>query len=263
MDSSQNPGPDKQSKRVVALLIALCLSLMVAMGVGVWWHRRIVQQISHPRVPVGALIKGQWSTVYYLSEDGNRWPVTTNHVFYSWFPDLFWVEGMNDTEPLPMWGSMHQIPLGGNMTIRPGTYIIHDPYDDKLYWVAGDRSLRQILTRADLIVLGGKDWMGATNQPDSVPLIVDMPGVFMQNYGIDTPMLSNQLWCDGMLFRREPTGPVYLIDKGATREVTEEMMRANLFQDRFVRYRPDLPPLPQGPPLIDDSYLRSQLPGKR
>ncbi|MBI3627014.1 hypothetical protein HY224_03140, partial [Candidatus Uhrbacteria bacterium] len=85
---------------------------------------------------------------------------------------------------------------------------------------------------------------------------------FVTNYRIG-PSLDPSWVTEGTLFRTTQGGPIYIYEKGRARRVTAEGMRANRFQERFVRLRTDLNVpgvFPQGADLNDGSYLRDNPP---
>lgn len=89
-------------------------------------------------IPAGSLIKGEREAVYYFGSDGQRYTFLSSTALTSWF-------GWNDENGIPTEttryadGSIHhvcadvteisdhdlsEIPLGGFVLIRPGTYIV-------------------------------------------------------------------------------------------------------------------------------------------
>lgn len=119
------------------------------------------------RCTAGSLIKTSVSTaVYYCGRDGRRYVFTSEAVFKSWFADFSSVVTISlDT--------MAAIPLGGNVTIRPGTKLVKIQTDPKVYALARGGTLRWVTTEALARAIYGLAW----NRE-----IVDIPDAFFTDY---------------------------------------------------------------------------------
>jgi hypothetical protein len=135
--------------------------------------------------PSGTLIKGSYHFVYFLSEDGKRYIFTTSIVFASWYnePSLATL-AENGPVVCPQVVQipdelLASIPLGGNVTLRPGT---------TLTGLAHDPSVRYFVTRgAVLREMRVPSRIGAT-----CPVRVDdlhlIPDAFFPNYTLGPPV---------------------------------------------------------------------------
>lgn len=97
----------------------------------------------------GDLIKGSSHPVYYYGSDGKRYIFTTSVVLDSWYapidytylPQHDYHAVCNNVKELTD-AQLVAIPLGGNVTMRPGTYITGITTDPKRYVVDTHHTLR-------------------------------------------------------------------------------------------------------------------------
>lgn len=122
---------------------------------------------SIPSAKPGQLIKGSLDTVYYYGTDEKRYVFPTERTYKSWYgEDWSGVVTIPDTD-------LMSIPLGGNVTYRPGVKLLKITTDPKVYAVAAGGTLRWIATEQIAIDLYGADW--AKN-------VDDLPDPFYINY---------------------------------------------------------------------------------
>ncbi len=101
--------------------------------------------------PVGDLLKGSRSTIYYCGQDGYRHTFTQEKVYSSWYGENFTsVRQIQDAQ-------LSLIPLGRNMTYRPGLRLLKIQSDPKVYAVSG-RTLRWVEDEAVAEKLYGAEW---------------------------------------------------------------------------------------------------------
>lgn len=170
-------------------------------------------------IPPGSLIKGSESMVYYYNENGTRHAFPDETTFLSWFPDYSMVQTITDSE-------LADIPIGVNVTIREGTYLIKITSDPKVYAIEPGGIIRWIETEDLGAELYGVDWRNR---------VYDVPDHFFTNYYggsvIDTPLHPV-----GTLITYEGDPNVYLIS--AEREkrwiVDENAFEANYYRWEFV-----------------------------
>lgn len=122
--------------------------------------------------PPGSVVKGSLQHLYWYSAvDGKRYVFPTDGTFRTWFP----VGG-----PQPM---IHQIsdaelatiPIGGNITYRPGIRLIKIKEDPKIYAVSQGGTLRWLTSAAVAGAIFGPDWY---------MLVDEIPDAFFVNYVI-------------------------------------------------------------------------------
>lgn len=119
-----------------------------------------LQNLSRIGVSVHALVKlpddgnaltQEDSAVYYIGTDGRRHAFPNARVFSSWYANF------NDVRVLSQ-ANLATIPLGANVTYKPGTRMVKFTTDPKVYAVSGNRLLRWVKTEAAAIALYGSTW---------------------------------------------------------------------------------------------------------
>jgi len=120
----------------------------------------------------GTLIKGSFSTVYFCGADGKRYVFVNDRDFMSWYENFSGVQIISDA-------NLAQIPLGGNVTYRPGKKMIKIQSDPRVYAVSRGGVLRWVSTESIARQLFGADW---NKQID------DVSDAFFINYRIGDPI---------------------------------------------------------------------------
>ncbi len=92
------------------------------------------------------------TTVYYIGADGRRHSFPNPKVYFSWFPDFSRVRVVAARE-------LADIPLGANLTYRPGTRLVKFATDPRVYAVDSDRRLRWVKVESVAQALYGNFWM--------------------------------------------------------------------------------------------------------
>jgi hypothetical protein len=114
----------------------------------------------------GSLIRASQPSVYYYGADGKRYVFPNEKTFNTWYAGFSTVKTVSDAE-------LAAIPLGGNVTYRPGVRMIKIQSDPKVYAVDVGGTLRPIKDEATALALYGADW----NKK-----IDDVPDAFFVNY---------------------------------------------------------------------------------
>jgi hypothetical protein len=102
-------------------------------------------------------VKAQsYSTVYYLDNDGVRWSVPSDDVFYTWEDSMSVVEELPQQEIFAM-------PWSSTLTVRPGTIMIKIASDTMVFWVEsasvdGPAVIRWVETEAVAEEIFDPDW---------------------------------------------------------------------------------------------------------
>lgn len=120
----------------------------------------------------GSLIKASGGAVYYLGSDGKRYVFPNEKTFKTWYADFKSVVTVSDAE-------LASIPLGGNVTYRPGVKMIKITTDPKVYAVDARGTLRWVQTEAVAVALFGPAWN---------KLVEDVEDAFFINYTIGAPI---------------------------------------------------------------------------
>lgn len=91
------------------------------------------------------------STVYYYANDGRRYVFTNERLFFTWYTDYDELQVVNAE-------TLASIPIGENITYKPGVKMIKFPSDPKVYAVARGGTLRWVTTDQIARLLYGNDW---------------------------------------------------------------------------------------------------------
>lgn len=128
----------------------------------------------------GDLFKESGSTaVYYYANNGKRYVFPTQAVYFSWYPDFSTIKTVSHS-------TVTSIPLGGNVLVKPGTYLVQfvsmdTPFrvlDPKVYVLTATGQLRWVTSASVAAALYGADWERK---------IVAVPEVYKTNYGGAVP----------------------------------------------------------------------------
>lgn len=129
-----------------------------------------------PPCTAGMRIKAKTSpAVYFCGADGKRHAFPNQRIHASWYGEEGnWGGVVEITD-----GSLANIPLGANVTYRPGVRMVKITTDPKVYAVASDGTLRWVTSEAVATALYGDDWNTK---------IDDIPDAFFVDYTIGDPI---------------------------------------------------------------------------
>jgi len=117
----------------------------------------------------GSLIKSDaFAAVYYYS-GGKRYVFPNSKTYFTWYEDFSGVVTVSPT-------SLANIPLGGNVTFRPGKSLVKIVSSPNVYAVAQGGVLRWVKTEQAAREMYGADWNTKVS---------DIPDAFFVNYSID------------------------------------------------------------------------------
>lgn len=114
----------------------------------------------------GMLIKASGQAIYYYTDKNTRLVFPNEKTYFSWFDNFNTVTIIPDVQ-------LSSIPLGGNVTYRPGKYLVKVTTDPKTYAIDKDNSLRWIKTEQIAKDLYGADW---------AKKVQDIPDAFFMDY---------------------------------------------------------------------------------
>ncbi len=133
----------------------LLTCLIIALGVVVLSNQ---PQVSAAQA--GDLVKcDDFTTVYYLAEDGTRWSFPGEKVYFSWYDDFDDVVDISCTD-------LASYLIGGSVTYQPGTRLVKIQSIPKVYGVEPGGILRWLQTEADAEDLYGLDWASRVDDVD-------------------------------------------------------------------------------------------------
>lgn len=124
----------------------------------------------------GDLIKGPSSdSVYYYGQNGKRFVFPNAKTYFTWYPDFSTVKTITADE-------LAAIPLGGNVTYRPGVKLVKVATDPKVYAVAAHGVLRWVKTEDAARSLYGSQWNKSVD---------DIPDTFFVNYTVGADVTTS------------------------------------------------------------------------
>jgi len=145
--------------------ITLSIALLLAMA---------LPTHAQSTITPGDLIKASGPAVYYYSDNGKRYVFPTERTFMTWFTGFSNVKTITDSD-------LASLPIGGNVTYKPGTRLVKVTTDPKVYAIAAGGIFRHLANESVAINLYGNDW--ATK-------VDDLPDPFFINYKIGSPINS-------------------------------------------------------------------------
>ncbi len=121
----------------------------------------------------GTLVKSSSaSVVYYCGADGKRYGFPNERVYFSWYVNFNGVQTLTDE-------GLAAIPLGGNVTYRPGTKLVKVESLPNVYAIEKGGVLRWIKTPAEAVALYGKTWNKNVD---------DVSDAYFINYTVGEPL---------------------------------------------------------------------------
>lgn len=112
------------------------------------------------------------TAVYYYASNGKRYVFPNEKVYFTWYPDF------NNVKIIPI-DQMSLIPIGGNVTYKPGSKLVKFQTDTKTYIVTRGGVLRWAMTE-DVV----RGWFG----PNWNQYVDDISEAFYVNYKFGTPV---------------------------------------------------------------------------
>lgn len=123
-------------------------------------------QVKAVTILPGMLIKASGPAIYYYTDQNTRLVFPNEKTYFSWFNNFNTVTVIPDSQ-------LSSITIGGNVTYRPGKYLVKITTDPKTYAVDKDGSLRWIRTETVAKTLYGTDW---------AKKVQDIPDAFFVDY---------------------------------------------------------------------------------
>lgn len=131
--------------------------------------------LSYALPATNSLIKTTNNTaVYWYSSNGKRYVFPNEGTYFSWFNNF---NNITVIEPTVLSG----IPIGGNVTYRPGTKMLKIQSDPRTYVVTKGGVLRQVMSESVATALYGTNWKTQVN---------DINDGFFINYKLGNPVYS-------------------------------------------------------------------------
>lgn len=124
--------------------------------------------------PANADVNDPCKAVYYVGGDGKRHAFPNDKAYFTWFMDFSQVKTVTSA-------ALAALPLGPNVTYRPGVRLVKFTTVDKVYAVGVGGDLRWITTEAAAQSLYGGTW---NKQVD------DISDAFFLDYRVGTDVVS-------------------------------------------------------------------------
>lgn len=123
----------------------------------------------------GSLVKSKSSSaVYYCGANGKRYAFPHERVYFTWYTDFKNVKTITDAE-------LASLPLGGNVTYRPGSRLVKLESIPNVYAVEKGGVLRWIQSPAVAAQLYGSNWSKKVD---------DLSDAFFTNYRLGDAILT-------------------------------------------------------------------------
>ncbi len=203
-----------------ALAAAMVVSTVVStMGMAVF-----TPLVVKAAVMPGDLIKAsEYNAVYYLSSDMKRWVFPNPTTYFSWYGNFAGVK----TVPL---SELQSYPLGGNVTMRPGTKLVKITTDPKVYAVEPGGVLRHLDSEATAKALYGDNWASR---------VVDVPDAFFVNYKTTgAAVTATSGYPTGSLVKFAGSADTYYVDGATIRKFTGSALSDNNYKASDVSTAP-------------------------
>ena len=180
--------------------------------------------------PFGDLLRGTTgTTISYYASDRQRYVFPNTITFTSWYADFSGVQTILDAD-------LAAIRVGGNVTIRPGTWLGKITTDPKVYAITRCGVLHWLQTESVALGLFGPNWntgIANTVPGPGVRRTQDIPDAFLTNYTVGLPITS-MIHPDGTLIRYTGHSERYVVMGGLRRPISTDAFIANRFQEGFV-----------------------------
>jgi len=160
-----------------------------------------------------------FSSVYYLAEDGKRYVFPNEGIYYSWYPDFSDVATVSCED-------LASFPLGDRIQYQAGTSLVKIPSVPTVYAVESDGVLRPIPSEDAAKDLYGDDWADRVD---------DLPETFFGGYEIGEELADGEL-PEGMILDDEDGTLLRVDDDGEAQEieVVLDTDQEDVFQENAI-----------------------------
>lgn len=126
-----------------------------------------ISSSAHAAIPNTGLVKSpSHSAIYYKASNGKRYVFPNEKTYFTWYQDFSSVVVISESE-------LASLPIGGNVTYRPGVKLLKVTSDPKVYAIAGPKTLRWVSSESVARNLYGASWFSKVD---------DLPDTFFTNY---------------------------------------------------------------------------------
>ena len=157
--------------------------------------------------------------IYYYGADGKRHAFTSELIYKSYYSDFSKVKEVPKEQ-------LAGLPLGSNVRLRPGTWLVKIESDPKVYAVEPGGKLRWIKKKKIAKALYGSNW----NKK-----IIDISVALFNNYTVAEPKKKKK-HPTSALIKYKGSSDIYFINNGKKSKFKDlNAFKMNLFQQRFVQ----------------------------
>lgn len=118
-----------------------------------------------------------FSSVYYIGDDGNRYVFPNENMYFSWYPDFRSVKTISCD-------SLAAFPIGERLVYQSGTSLVKIPSDPSVYAVESDGVLREIPDEDTAKKLFGDDWSTRVD---------DVSEAFWSSFTVGAPLADGEI----------------------------------------------------------------------
>jgi len=144
-----------------------------------------------------------FSSVYYVGDDGNRYVFPNEKIYFSWYSDFSTVRTISCDD-------LASFPIGDRLVYQAGTRLVKIPSDPSVYAVESNGVLREIPDEGIAKKLYGDDWSDRVD---------DVSEAFWSSFTVGAVLEDGEVPegtvfadADGNLFREEHDGSATEID---------------------------------------------------
>ncbi|NUM25953.1 MAG: hypothetical protein HUU49_05075 [Candidatus Buchananbacteria bacterium] len=161
-----------------------------------------------------------FGTIYYIDSRGVRHPFPNEITYRSWY-------GADFSKVVTVGNEfLANYPLGENITIRPGTYLVKIRTTSPVYAVEQGGVLREIQNESIAESIYGADWSKR---------VVDVPDVFFENYQIGQPIKHDYTIPESVLYFNSDLKKYFYKNAGLLRAFADdEALAKNYFDKSFA-----------------------------
>ncbi len=192
--------------------------IVVLVSVVVWSMGGVFVNTAYAAPVAGDLIKMTGNPAVYYFDGTKRYVFPMENIYKTWYTDFSKVVTISPT-------AMGNIMIGGNVTVRPGTWLVKITTDPKVYAVEGGK-LRHVDSEARAVALYGAEWYKK---------VIDVRDDLFVNYTLGSAISSNYHPV-GTLIKYANSNQVYYVDTGNVKRpiASEAILAVNLFQSKFI-----------------------------
>ena len=166
----------------------------------------------------GDLIKMAGNSAVYYFDGSKRFVFPNQDTYMSWYKDFSGVKTIPSSE-------LMTYTIGGNVTMRAGTYLVKITTDPKVYAVSYGGTLHGIDSEARAATLYGANWS---------KMVKDVSDAFFVNYKVGAAISSN-VHPDGAIVKYANNTTTYVVEGGVKKAfASEAALAANSVNTAFA-----------------------------